>query len=65
MTVKSRIMALQLLTRLERNPDFASKTGIRVNIVHVRSDDGKPTKAPAHQQSSCLKERSCAIYEIV
>lgn len=39
MTVKQRILALRLLQKQKQFPDYASRIGIRVNMVKKNPDE--------------------------
>ena len=41
MSVKSRLLALKLLEKQKRNPDYAKKIGIEVKVVEKEKEEKK------------------------
>ncbi len=50
MSVKSRLLALKLLEKQERHPDFAKKIGVKVNVV------SRKKVKPAYECTGIKKE---------
>lgn len=50
MSVKSRLLALKLLEKQERNPEYAKQIGIEVNVVNKNESISKKERTDGNKE---------------